>query len=285
MRISFIILAHKAPDQVLRLLQRLRHPQVDCYIHLDAKCNFNEWAPIAALPQVYFVEKRVAVTWAAFSQTQAILNSMAAVLKAGQAYRYISLISGQDYPLKNIDAFYRFLLSQDGRQFLEVWPPDELAENMTKITRYHFEDLRLPGKYRLTGWLNKLAPQRRHPLNMKAYIGSTWWSLTEDCAAYCLRFLQEHPALKRFYRYTWGSDEFLFHTIIMNSAYKEKVVNDNLHYIDWSEDQASPKTFRADDLPALLQSGKFFARKLDLALAPELLDRIDELITPSSTKY
>lgn len=275
MRIAFIILAHRDPEQVQRLVQRLQHPYVDCYVHLDAKCDISQWAHIAR-PQVYFIEERLSLNWAGFNITQATLNAIAAILSSGRPYSYLSLISGQDYPLRKIDELYDHLRTNEGLEFLEVWPSSELAKNITKVTQYHFEDLRLPGKYRLTKWLNRIVAPRRHPLNMEVYMGSQWWSLTRDCAAYCLQFTQEQPKLKRFYKYVWGSDEFFFHVVIMNSPFKDRVADSNLRYIDWSDGKASPKTFTLSDLPALMKSSKFLARKFDMAQEPELLDRIDD---------
>jgi len=75
--------------------------------------------------------------------------------------------------------------------------------------------------------------------------------------------LQKNKNVKRFFQFTWGSDEIIFQTILYNSIYREDMVNDNLRYIDWSAGQASPKTFTIEDAPTLLNSGKLFARKFN----------------------
>jgi hypothetical protein len=275
MKQAFIILSHKNPQQLCRLLERLQHPAIDFYIHLDAKSDINEWQQAMNMPRVFFIEKRVNVTWAGYGTIQAALNGMEAVVNAHQQYGFLHLISAQDYPLVKVNKLYDFFNAHTGRQFLDILPDAELQRVISKITSYHFEDLRLPGKYRIAAWLNKILPKRRHPLNLKVYGGSLWWSLTQECAAWCLEYVNTHPELKRFYKHTWGGDEFIFQTVIMNGPFKSTVENSYQRYIDWSEGKAHPKTFTMDDFNNITRSGQLLARKFDLEKTPELLDKID----------
>ena len=50
--------------------------------------------------------------------------------------------------------------------------------------------------------------------------------------------------------------------------------NDDLRYLDWSREPA-PAVLTRDDLPALLGSGKLFARKFDPTVDSEVLDALD----------
>ncbi|MEC5144388.1 beta-1,6-N-acetylglucosaminyltransferase [Chitinophaga sp. 212800010-3] len=276
MKLAFIILCHKNPAQLARLLDRLQHPQVDCFVHLDAKANLNKWRQVLTRPQVYLVPDRVNVTWAGYGTIQAALNGISAAVNAHRHYSSMHLISAQDYPLTDISTIYHFFSSKPAVQFLDLLPDEGLQRMMGKITGWHFEDLKMPGKYRLTTLLNKLLPKRRHPLGLTVYGGSLWWSLSSECATWCMEYINSHPQLKRFYKYTWGGDEFIFQTVIMNGPYRNSVINDHCRYIDWSEGHAHPKTFSEDDLERILSSGKLFARKFDMDKTPALLDRIDE---------
>lgn len=275
MKQAFIILSHKNPQQLRRLLDRLRHPAIDFYIHLDAKCDINEWQIAMNIPQVFFIEKRVDVTWAGYGTIQATLNGIASIVDSGHQYDFVHLISAQDYPLVNVNQLHDFFAAAPGRQFLNILPEAALQRVMSKITSFHFEDLRFPGKYRIAQLLNKLLSPRRHPLNLEVYGGSLWWSLTQECAAWCLTYVNAHPELKRFYKRTWGGDEFIFQTIIMNGPFKNSVENNYLRYIDWSEGKAHPKTFVLSDFDNIIQSGQLLARKFDLEKTPDLLNKID----------
>ncbi len=59
---------------------------------------------------------------------------------------------------------------------------------------------------------------------------------------YVLEFIESNKKLRRFIRFTWGPDEFVVPTLIMNSEFKETVINNNFYYIDWSKGGANPKT-------------------------------------------
>ena len=40
MKIAILIQCHKNPKQINLLLERLNHPQIDCYVHIDKKLIF-----------------------------------------------------------------------------------------------------------------------------------------------------------------------------------------------------------------------------------------------------
>jgi Core-2/I-Branching enzyme len=275
MKQAFIILSHKNPLQLRRLLDRLRHPEIDFYVHLDAKSDINEWQIAMNVPQVFFIEKRVDVTWAGYGTIQAALNGIAAIVASGHQYGFIHLISGQDYPLVKASRLHDFFAANPGQQFIDILPENELKRVISKITSFHFEDLRLPGKYRIARLLNRILPARQHPLNLEVYGGSLWWSLTQECATWCLEYVNAHAELRRFYKRTWGGDEFIFQTIIMNGPFRSSVKNNYLRYIDWSEGKAHPKTFVLNDFDKIIGSGQLLARKFDLEKTPELLNKID----------
>ena len=79
-------------------------------------------------------------------------------------------------------------------------------------------------------------------------------------------------------KYTWGSDEFLIATIVMNSPFKDQVINNNLRCITWSDGIANPKVLTVSDLNLLKSSSKFYARKFDITIDTGILDEIDALI-------
>ncbi|ASZ13138.1 beta-1,6-N-acetylglucosaminyltransferase [Chitinophaga pendula] len=280
MKLAFIILAHKNPAQLQRLLLRLQHTQVDCYVHVDAKCNIDEWKEVLSLPQVYPVSERANVTWAGWGIIQATLNGMEAVMASEHRYHYITLLSAQDYLLQPIEKIYEFLCTQQHQQFMDVISEEALQPNLCKMDRYHFVEYNFPGKYMLTNILAKILPPRKAPLGLKLECGSAWWTLTQDCVAYCLEYERKHPALRRYLKLTWGADEFIFQTILLNSnRYRDQITKTNLHYIDWSAGKEHPKTFGIEDLNTLLNSGKYFARKFDMKATPELLDKIDNALS------
>ena len=280
MRTAFIILAHKQPAQLHRLLTRLQHPNIDCFVHIDAKCKIEEYAEALSLPQVYTVTSRVNVTWAGLGIVQATLNGMEATRRSGKSYTYITMLSGQDYVIKTTEQIYHTLTQPNNKQYIGLITEEELKPMMSKVNNYHLVEYNFPGKYKFANLLTKILPARKPPCGLKIYSGSAWWTLTQDCVNYLLDYIRENPALVRYFKLTWGSDEFIFQTILMGSPYKEALTGYDLHYIDWGSDrtlgQNHPKTLGLEDVDAMLKSDRLVARKFEMDKNPALLDKIDE---------
>jgi len=284
MRIAHLIMAHKAPQQLERLLRALAHPDFDFYIHLDQKANFEEFRYLAGLPNVYFLPKRFFIYWASYRFTKAILECTKAILATEIEYDFINLLSAQDYPIKSTEEIHRFYHNHLGTCFLSFEPHDSewWQHARSRVEKYHTTYFNFKGQYLLQSCINRLLPKREFPLPYTLYGGmdGSWWTLTRECARNLVDFIDAHPGLQRFAVFTWGSDEFLLATIIMNSPFRHTVVNDNHRYIDWSEGGANPKVLTVNDLEALLASPKLFARKFDPSVDTEILDMLDKHIRP-----
>lgn len=281
MRIAHLILVHKAPGQLERLVRALAHPEATCFIHLDRKADKRAFDAVALLPNAQFIQHRLDVKWGGYSLTRAALEGMRAILQAADQYDFINLISGEDYPIKPLAEIHDFFRQHLGQSFLEYYPSDSAwwQANQIRITQYHFTELRFPGQYAIQRLLNRLLPPRKLPLLPALYGGDMggWYTLSRMCAAYVVEFIDAHSQLRRFARLTWGSDEFLVHTVLLNSPLATTITNDNLRYIDWSGGGSSPKCLTSADLPALAASPKLFARKFDESRDVVILDQLDQL--------
>lgn len=280
MRLAHLILAHKNSEQVKRLIQALAHEQCDTYIHLDAKADIREFEHLAALPQVHFIRQRHLVRWGAYSLVEATVQGVREILASGIAYDFINLLSGQCYPIKPAEAIHGFFAQHPGRSFFayEALGSDWWQHATRRIEQYHTVYYRFRFQYVLEGLLNKLLPKRRFPLPFALYGGTygTWWTMSRECAEYLVAFLDQNNRLQRFSRYTWGADEFIISTILLNSPLKDTIVNDCYRYIDWSGGGANPKLLTVADAPALSRSDRLFARKFDTDHDAAVLDIIDQ---------
>jgi hypothetical protein len=72
------------------------------------------------------------------------------------------------------------------------------------------------------------------------------------------------------------ADEHYFHTVLMNLEFKPKVVNQNFHAIEFKG--AHPKIYQLADLPSLLSSPAYFARKFDSKVDSEILSALDNAV-------
>jgi hypothetical protein len=280
MRIAFLIMAHKDPDQLARLVDRLNFPGFDCYIHLDKKVDSAPFLSLGQKENVTLIRNRTRADWAAFSFTAAIYRSLEEVINTGVGYDFIQVMSGQDYPIVSNRHIHRFFEEHAGRNFISFETEESgwWKHAIGRIRNYHLTAFRFPGRYKVQTLLNALLPERKFPLPYTLYGGprASWFTVSHACATYVVNFMNSHPELRRFCTFTWGSDEFLFQTIIMNSPYKDSVVNDAINYIDWSGGGANPKILTVDDFNTLRNSGRYFARKFDPAKDARILDMLDE---------
>jgi hypothetical protein len=280
MRIACLIMAHKDPSQIERLLKKFDHEAVDFYIHLDKKVDMSDFIYLQNIDRVYFIKKRTKVRWASYSFMNAILTSFNEIFESSYPYDFISVMSGQDYPIKPVSSIYSFLEDNIGKNFICYEEGDEWWNHaVTRINKYHFTNFDFKGRYRLQFLVNALLPERKFPLPYTLYGGPRAMCMTLglDCAKYVVNFIEGNKKLRRFAHFTWGPDEFLIPTIIMNSAYKDSVVNNNFYYIDWSQGGSNPKTLTVEDFETLIKTDKMLARKFDISEDAIILDMIDEL--------
>ena len=280
MKVAHIIIFHEDAVLIERMIRAMEHPDFDFYLHLDKKVDLAAYQGLSSLPQVYFIRKRKKVSWGGFSQVEAISNALDEIFEEGRpAYAFVNLLSGQDYPIKPAQVIHQFLVGQPGRSFLmSETPPSPWWEHaVMRFNRFHFVEYGFRGKYRLGDFFSKIFPRRNFPLSGNLYGGpdGAYWILGADAARYTCTVLKK-KSLRWFFKHTWGADEFVINTILMNSPFKETIINENYHFIDRSDGGTRPKTLNSSDFDNLSKSHKFFARKFDRRLDTNVLDRIDK---------
>jgi len=280
MEIAHLILAHNGPKQLERLIKRLIFPGASIYIHLDKKTSIKPFEHLMNYPDVYFIKKRVKIYWGSYNIVEATLNGFKEIVEAEKGHKFINLLSGQDYPLKPQQQIHHYLEQNQGFAFMNYlqFEPDWL-EASSRIDRYHFNNFTIKGKFLLQKIVNKLLPTRILPNKLIPVGRSQWFTISDEAVIYILDYWKSNKKLRNFIKLTWAPDEFIFHTILYNSKFKDKMVNDDLRYIDWSAGKASPKTLTMDDSTSIFSSGKLFGRKFDINTDERILDLIDEHIS------
>ena len=285
MRIAHLIMAYKNPSQLERLVKRLKHSKCCIYIHLDKKIKIHNFKYLGDIERVYFIQNRMTCNWGGFSFVKAITNSIKEILLKDEEYEHINLLSAQDYPIKPIEDIYQFFKRNKGISFIsfeELGLSEWWEHARTRYEFFHFVDIEITGKYFVQNLINKVIPKRNFPLSYQLFgsASSTWWTISVDCAQHIVDFLDSNPNLVKFMRFTWAGDEFLYPTIIMNSDFKHKVINNNLRLIEWEQGKPNPRIYRSSDFSIINKSEQFFARKFDTDVDSRILDQIDLLIDP-----
>jgi Core-2/I-Branching enzyme len=277
MKVAYFILAHRLPEQLRLLVSLCQHPDIDCFIHLDRKADITLFMPLRRFSNVQFIHERIDCRWGTFSLVEATINGIKTILEKG-GYDYINFISGQDLPLQRSEDFIGFLQDHRGEEFMTCIPYDAndpwWKKNESRFLQYNFQNWMIPGKYRLQFLFNRIMPTRLIPMGHILSGNSQWFCITEGLAKYMMRFLEESPNYKRFFKYVWGADEFIFSTLAYNSPFRDKI-SSNLHYIDWDGPaDGHPKTLGVADLHLAFASGKFFARKFDISTDRDAVEQV-----------
>ncbi|TCD23407.1 glycosyltransferase [Pedobacter psychrodurus] len=281
MRVANIIMAYKNPKQLGMMIKAMAHPEFDFYIHLDKKIAISGFQHLQDLPNVYFIINRTVCNWGGFQFVQAILRSLEEILQKRIAYDFYNLLSAQDYPIKPVGIIADFFRQNIGKSFVsydtegnEKW----WSHARSRFESYHFTDFNFKGKYLLQRVINNILPKRKFPLPAKLYGAciSSWWSISSACAVYLTSYIKEEQGLMRFMKYTWAADEFFIATLLMDSPYKNTIVNDNLRMITWDENLPNPLILKSVDFAGIRSSEKLFARKFDIDIDAKILSQIDE---------
>lgn len=280
MRVAHIIITHKNPLQLERLLRKMQHSDFDFYIHLDKKMDIRPFEYLKEINGVNFIQNRVVCNWGGYSTLQAMVNSLREVVENTVDYGFYNLLSGQDYPLKSNEEIVAFFSAHAEKSFIfyETKYAAEWWETAVyRFQRYHLTDFNFTGKSFLERIINELLPKRKFPMEMELFGGSksSWWSINKDSAVYLTDFFKRENKIDKFLKFCWGTDEFVIPTILVNSPLKESLVNDNLRFIDFPEGSANPRILGTVDFKEIMESEMLFARKFDITVNDEILDQID----------
>lgn len=280
MKVAYLIMGHRDPDQILRLIHALRDSGAFFVIHIDERAPDHVFAPLkeyaASHPEV-ILTPRIRCYWGGFGIANAMIECVRVAARALHAFDYAILLSAQDYPIKSAVQIDEFLTRNKGSEFIESFP-------LAKPNRWTSHSGYYQAMNRVKYWTFFLRSRtfhlpiaRKFPFGWEPYGGSQWWGLSRDCILYLDNFLQRNPGFVRFFRHVLIPDESMFQSILSNSAFADRIVNNDLRHIDWERPNPKyPRTLEEEDFDILRTSPKLFARKFDPERSGELLARVDK---------
>jgi hypothetical protein len=276
MRFACLIVTHTSAELTARTINKLDNGDFDFYIHLDKKVDLSTHQELFDKPNVTFIKDRLDAKWAGYTVVEASFKCIREIIASGKEYGFIIMLSGQDYPLKSAGDISAFLSKKAGKQLIKHWDFEtEWEEGFERIHKFHFTDKSFKGRYIVQRIINKII-KRKPPTDLRFYgTSSAYWTLSPDCARYVMDYIEHRPVFKRFLKYTWGSDEFIYHTIIMNSPYVKQVENNDYRYIDWSAGGSHPKLLMAEDYDSIVATDNVFGRKFRIDHDEKILDMLD----------
>lgn len=288
MKIAYLILGHKFPYQVSNLINRLESDDVSFFIHIDKKSipkvfEFKDdiLENLNNKDNVFFTKNNIDVRWGGFSFSEAIFALMEEAYNKSY-FDYFSLLSVQDYPIKSNKHIYNYLSANMGKSLIEHDHYDDINKKLNRLNRryfydYYVKDYNKSQLYNLPfRMLTKILPKRK--VNFKPYFGRVWWFLHKDAVKFILEEYKRSNSIINFLKKSLLPEEILFPTLLINSKLKDSLINMRTTEADYSS--AHPKIISENDIPSLIKSDAFFARKFEYDL--NLFKKIDEAIENSN---
>ena len=280
-RHAILIIAHDNFSVLERLIKALSHPDVDIYLHIDAKVKS---APSfdKGNPNLYLLSHRIDTRWGDFSQIETEYVLLETALSHGE-YAFYHIISGTHFPLMPIQQILRFFDSLEGHIIFhdlcvstpyQEWFKLRSFNILTRHYGYGAPSVRLLCQFinRFGHSIQKILRIERNK-QISFHKASNWASFPEDAVRL---LIDRKPLVKNVFKYTFCGDEYFAPTILMASKLKDKVINYD-QYLKIEMGEANPRVLRISDYDQLAGSGFLFARKFNDDNL-DLVDRIQNLI-------
>ena len=287
MALAYIVSAYKLPEQLTRLVLRLSTEDSWFFIHVDRKTDDDVYRrmtrSLASAANVRFLPRH-ACHYGGFGHVQATLKGIDAIVRGGLSFDHTILLTGQDYPLKSNAEIHAFFRRRRGRSFMEHFSLPTTAWVRGGIERITVWHVRVGGRHLRLRPRPRLGLARQFPAGLRPFGGSSYWCLSRDCTGYVHEFVRQNRRYTRFFRFVDVPDELFFQTIVLNSPFRDDVVNDDLRYLEWRDPRVAsgPAVLESRDFGKLASSGKLFARKFDAGRDSEVLDLLDVKIGAAS---
>lgn len=141
LHLNYIILAHKNPAQVARLIRALRTDATRFYVHVDRNAALLPFQQVlAAERNCLLVEPREKGTWGDLGIVKATLHALQQVVADGRTGHCV-LLSGQDYPIKSNEHIAQHFARHSSVSFVNATPLPNSVWNhggLDRLEQYKF---------------------------------------------------------------------------------------------------------------------------------------------------
>jgi core-2/I-Branching enzyme len=287
--VAYIVLSHRNPDQVLRLVRVLREgPAARVLVRHDPRGPRLPAAEVEAAGGEA-IEDEIEFQWGGWSQLELIVACLREAV-ARHDPDWALILSGQDYPLRPPAEIEADLDGSriDGRvgavREVERSRPAQGQDEFYLRCRYrHYTRPRamprLPRAVRPLAYARDLPPllgvRRLAPAPLPFYASADWLTLGRRALETVLAASEDRRLVRHFRRVAVPSESF-FATVLLNDA-ALSIDRDHRRFAHFSRVGAPhPDTLTTEDYERVLASGADFARKFDAAVDAHVLDLLDE---------
>ena len=263
---ALLIQAHQDISYFIKLAKI--QPNVNFYVHIDAKSDYFPDAETAQLANVFLLKDRITVRWGGFSQIKATLKLFERAF-ANEDNAYFHLVSGEDVVLQPFEVIEKQWQQRFGFQAMmtcEMAPQYAYRFIMDSPHADSNWQRQLTGKI-ITKLQQGVAKVK--PYHSAIYFGSQWFSVTHADWEKIVPFIDEYSD---FFRHKLVPDEHFFQTLITEKLTNQiRLSNDNRRQIIFDKNVNNGNSPIYLDLFKLERAkfdGYWFARKVkkDVAL-------------------
>ncbi len=300
--VAFLVVSHRNPCQVLRLVRALREgDDTAVLVHHDQR---REPLDPDAVEQAggRLAQYGLSVEWGNVAYTEMLLRALSQFAEELDP-DWVAVVSGQDYPLRPLTEFedhlarspYQALLGDLWELDLSAEPPPPQREFYLRYRYRHYAPPRAVAAV-LGRALGRHAYLRelpmglglrlglrppRHPFGpgLRCHVCSDWLTLSRDAVRAVIDFTRTRGDVMGHYRRTIIPSESLFATVLANDP--SIGIGPAPRMLGFEEGAPHPRTFTADDVEGLLSSGMHFARKFDQTSDARALDLLDQARNPA----
>jgi hypothetical protein len=288
MTVAYVVLSHRNPSQVLRLVRVLAEgPDAHVLVRHDGRGSSLP-APAIEAAGAEAITDDIDVEWAAWSYFELVLSCLAEARRRLDP-DWTLILSGQDYPLRPM-ADIEADLERSGSDALigavrevESRRPASGDEFYLRCRYRHYARPRsmpdLPRALRPLVYARDMPPlvgvrrMARAPLP-RFYSSADWLTLRRSALRKILDAACDRRLMRHFRRVAVPSESFFASVLLADSSLT--VEPDHRRFARFSRPGAPhPDTLTSDDLESVLSSGADFARKFDVEVDSEVLDRLD----------
>lgn len=215
-----------------------------------------------------------------YSQLLVELALFKEVLKHGEKYSYVHLISGQDFPLKPVSQIVKeceatgseylgFITGYNKNRYVRRLRYWNILVSKVRTSRICAYTRKAFLALQMVIGINRL---KHCPLTFE--VGANWMSIKIESLKYIVK---EYPKYEKYFKHGISAEE-CYKQMILKTCLTANIVNDCKRYVVFEHLQPSPKTLTMDMYDDIMSSGAFFARKFDDEVDKEVRIRIKKEI-------
>lgn len=277
---AYCIMAHGKWGQLQMLLNVLDDERNDIYLHIDAK-SLNDLKKSGGVKTRYsglIITESIDVRWSDISLADAEMCLFKNVVNSGNNYSRIHLISGVDFPLLSQNKIHDFFRNRT-EEFIDIRKPLQFVK---RLKYYHFF-VRYRRNRSFVDFARRILIVLQIPFinrltsaPLKYAYGSEWCSLTNDAVKF---IVDKWPFVRYMFKHTTCCDEHYKQMILLSANNFKFHEKGGLRYIVFTKGNPSPKTLTISDYDNIMSSGCLFARKFDVNVDKEVIDKLISTIS------